>query len=299
MTSLKRSRDNKQYSYDWPWVILLLGPGLFLLCLLILIPVIGTIITSMNRDITFMDSKWVGLSNYTGLFKDTAFRQSMRFTISFIAVSVPLELFFGLGLALLMNYKSSFRGIIRSLVLIPWAIPAVISGRIWELIYNVNYGLANYIIEQFGFEKVNWLGTSLGAFWAIIIADLWKTIPFVAIILLAGLASIPETLYQQAQIDGASFLRRFYSITLPLLRPVIVVALLFRTIDALRIFDLVFILTSGGPGGSTTSLSQLGFKYFVGGDFGYGSTLSVIIFLCALALSLLVIKFGKFSQEAI
>ena len=276
-----------------------LAPAVVLLCVLILVPVAGTIVNSMFRDITFMGRKWIGFDNYLRLMGDRAFLQSLRFTLSFIAVSVPLEIFCGMGLAILMHVQSPYRPLIRTVVLIPWAIPAAISGRIWELIYNVNYGLANNLISLFGFEHVNWLGTSAGAFWAIIIADLWKTTPFVAIILLAGLSAIPETLYQQASVDGAAFIRRFFSITLPLLRPVMVVAVLFRTIDALRIFDLIYILTSGGPGGSTTSLSLLGYKYFIGGDFGYGSALSVAIFLCAFLLSMLVIRWGRFSKEVV
>ena len=287
----------KKVSIDSIWVAWFLFPTLLLLGVLILIPVCGTLFTSLLRDVTFLQSQWSGFDNYIRLFRDPAFHQSFLFTLSFIMASVPLELLFGLGLALLMHKQSPFRGLIRGLVLIPWAIPAAISGRVWELIYNVNYGLANFFITQLGYEPMNWLGTSAGAFWAIVIADLWKTMPFVAIILLAGLSAIPETLYHQAQIDGASFTRRFFLITLPLLRPVIIVAVLFRTIDALRIFDLIYILTSGGPGGSTTSLSLLGYEYFIGGDFGYGSTLSVIIFLCAFVLSLLVIRLGRFSRE--
>lgn len=285
------------FSSDTFWIVTFLLPCIIPLVVLILVPVAGTLFTSFLQDITFMQPKLVWVKNYLRLFHDSAFSQSFSFTILFILISVPLETVFGMGLALLMHFKSPFRGIIRALVLVPWAIPAAISGRIWEVIYNVNYGLANHFISLFGFERVNWLGTTVGAFSAIVLADLWKTMPFVALILLAGISAIPETLYQQAEVDGAAFIRRFFSITLPLLRPVIVVALLFRTIDALRIFDLIYILTSGGPGGATTSLSLLGYKYFIGGDFGYGSTLSVIIFLCAFILSIIVIKFGKFRQE--
>lgn len=291
------SKKQRNISSDSLWIAGFLFPGIAFLVIFILIPVFGTLFTSLVSDITFMKRQWAGLDNYIRLFNDSAFRQSLGFTILFILVSVPLETVAGMGLALLMHVKSPFRGVIRAIILIPWAIPAAVTGRIWEVIYNVNYGLANYLVSMAGFDPVNWLGTASGAFIAIVLADLWKTMPFVAIILLAGLSSIPETLYQQARIDGASFVRRFFSITLPLLRPVIVVALLFRTIDALRIFDLIYILTSGGPGGSTTSLSLLGYKYFIGGDYGYGSTLSVVIFLCAFLLSLVVIRLGRFSRE--
>lgn len=289
--------SKKQGLSDKVWILAFLLPSVLILSIFILVPVGGTVFTSMFRDITFMPRQWTWFQNYTRLFEDSAFRQSFSFTLLFILVSVPLETVAGMGLALLMNVKSPFRGLIRAIILVPWAIPAAITGRVWELIYNVNYGLANFLISSLGGQPVNWLGTTVSAFSAIVLADLWKTMPFVAIIVLAGLSAIPETLYQQAEVDGATFVRRFFSITLPLLRPVIVVVLLFRTIDALRIFDLIYILTSGGPGGSTTSLSLLGYKYFIGGDYGYGSTLSVVIFLCAFALALVVIRLGRFSQE--
>jgi multiple sugar transport system permease protein len=128
-------------------------------------------------------------------------------------------------------------------------------------------------------------------------ADAWKTTPFVAILLLAGLSAIPEDLYRQAEVDRAGYVQRFFRITLPLLRPVLVVALLFRTIDSLRIFDLVFVLTKGGPGGSTTSLSLYGYQSFVGGDFGYGSAISVVLFLLAFLLSILYLRAGRFGRE--
>ena len=132
---------------------------------------------------------------------------------------------------------------------------------------------------------------------ALVASDVWKTTPFTALIFLAGLSAIPENIYRQAQVDGANFLQRFFRITIPVLRPIIVVCFLFRTIDALRVFDLIFILTGGGPGGSTTSLSLLGYKYFIGGDYGYGSAISVVLFLCALGLSILYVRSGRYSEE--
>jgi multiple sugar transport system permease protein len=182
---------------------------------------------------------------------------------------------------------------------VPWAVPAAVSARVWELIYNFHYGLLNSVLEYFpaGAGPINWLGTPLGAAGALIAADVWKTTPFVAIILLAGLSAIPENIHRQAQIDGAGFVRRLFRITVPLLRPILVVCFLFRTIDALRVFDLVYILSGGGPGGSTTSLSLYGYRYYVGGDYGYGSAVSVVLFLCALALSVLYVHAGRYREE--
>jgi multiple sugar transport system permease protein len=278
--------------------LLFLLPLVVLLALFVALPVLGTVWTSFFRDITFLGRKWVGVRNYARLLDDPGFWQSLRFTVLFIAVSVPLELVGGMIVALLLNHPSRLRALLRACVLVPWAIPAAVSARVWELIYNYTYGLANFVVQGLGLagEPVNWLGSSLGAFWAIVLTDAWKTTPFVAIILLAGLSAIPQSIYQQAYVDGAHFVQRFFAITLPLLKPVIVVALLFRTIDALRIFDPIYVLTSGGPGGETTSLSILGYRYLVGGDYGYGSAVSVVIFLIALSLSVLYVKLGGFEE---
>ena len=213
-------------------------------------------------------------------------------------MSVSLELVLGMLFALILNENIPGRGFLRVAVLIPWVIPVAIAGRIWELIYNYEFGLLNYMAVRSGLagSAINWLGSATGAFFAIVISDVWKTTPFITLILLAGLSTISEDLYKQARIDGTGFIQRFFHITLPVLKPVIIVALLFRTIDAVRIFDLIYVLTGGGPGGSTTSLSLYAYNYYLSGDFGYGSAVSLIIFLTAGILSILYLKFGKFSE---
>ena len=209
-----------------------------------------------------------------------------------------MELFLGLIFAMVVNRPTPIRGFLRVSLIIPWAMPAAVSGRVWELIYNYSFGLANFAIISAGIadRPVNWLGSKWGAFFAIVAADVWKTTPFVAIILLAGLQAIPDELYQQAEVDSASLFRRFTTITLPLLRPALTVGLLFRTIDALRIFDTVYVITGGGPGGSTSSLSLYAYRYFLAGDFGYGSAISVLLFIIALSLSAVYLKVGRFRE---
>lgn len=278
------------YSFLLPLLVFILA--------FIFLPVAGTLFTSLFRDITFLEKEFVLFENYVHLFRDPGFWQAFRFTLLFLAVSVPMEMVLGLLFAALLNHPIPFRGWLRACVLIPWAVPSAISGRTWELIYNYNYGLANFLFLKMGFtnEPINWLGTSAGAFFSLVISDSWKTAPFVAIILLAGLQAIPEELYSQARVDRANFLQRFYKITLPLLKPVLIVALLFRTIDALRIFDLVYVLTKGGPGGATTSFSMYGYRYFLAGDFGYGSSVSVVLFIIALGLSVLYVRIGRWSR---
>jgi trehalose/maltose transport system permease protein len=283
----------------------LLGEFLFLFPLLafvvglVLVPVIGTLADSLRQDVSFLPRLFVGTENYRNLWADPSFRQALRFTCLFALASVPLEMLLGLCVALLLSCRSPARGLLRAVVLIPWAIPAAVSGKVFELVYNYHYGLANHLAVMFRLSDapVNWLGSPAGAFAALVAADTWKTTPFVAIILLAGLSGIPEELYRQAEVDRAGAWTRFFRITLPLLRPVLLVALLFRTIDALRIFDLVFVLTGGGPGGSTTSLSLYGYGYFADGDFGYGSAVSVVLFAVAFGLSLLYVKAGRFDRE--
>ena len=276
-------------------------PLLGFIVLFILVPVVGTFINSMFQDATFTAKRFNLFDNYKHLWTDPGFFKALKFTLLFVLISVPIELVLGLAFALVLNLDIPFRGILRGCILIPWAIPAAISARTWELIYNYSYGLANFICLTLGLssQPVNWLGTSFGAFSAVVLADVWKTTPFVAIILLAGLQAIPRELFDQARTDRANSWQIFFRITLPILRPIVIVALLFRTIDALRVFDLIYVLTHGGPGGSTASVSHYAYTHFVSGDFGYGSAISVVLFVTALVFSVVYVKAGKFSTEAL
>ena len=279
-------------------------PLLIFIFLFVFIPITGTLINSFYRDLTFLPKKFVFLQNFNRLMSDRSFWQSVKFTLFFTFVSVPIQLVIGFIFALLLNKTIPFSGLIRAVVLIPWAVPAAISARTWELIYNYHYGLAQYIIKISGIsdKPLNLLGSEVGAFWALVLADSWKTAPFIAVIILAGLSSIPKELYRQAKIDGSGFINTFFKITVPIIKPVIIVALLFRTIDSLRIFDTIYVLTHGGPGGSTTSTSIYGYQFFLSGDFGYGSCVSVLLFTITLIISMLYIKtirFGEVKNERI
>ena len=279
--------------------LLFLLPLLLMVLAFIAVPVAGTIYDSFFRDVTFLPRQFLGVENYRALLADRAFYQALRFTLLFTLASVPLEMVLGLTFALILNRPLPLRGLLRAAVLVPWAIPAAVSGRAFELIYNYSYGLANYLVLTLGLSDapVSWLGTSYGAFASLIIADAWRTTPFTAIILLAGLSAIPEDLYRQATIDGAGPLQQFARVTVPLLKPVLIVALLFRTIDALRVFDVIYVITGGGPGGSTDGLSLYAYQYFLSGDFGYGSAISVLLFAVALALSILYVRMSGFGRE--
>ncbi|MDA8244114.1 MAG: sugar ABC transporter permease [Elusimicrobia bacterium] len=280
---------------------LFVAPLLAAVFALIVFPIAGTLLSSFYSDVSFLGREFVWLGNYLQAFSDPGFRQSLGFTLMFIAAAVPLELAIGTAFAVVLDQELPLRGLWRASVLIPWAIPSAVSARIWELIYNYNYGLANMLLGVSGLSSapVNWTGSAPGAFLALLAADVWKTAPFVALIVLAGLQAVPQDLRWQARIDRATSWQAFRLVTLPLLKPVLVVALLFRTIDTLRIFDVIYVLTGGGPGGATTSVSLYAYRYFAGGDFGYGSAVSMILFAVSFGLSYLYVRLSGFREGAV
>lgn len=235
---------------------------------------------------------YVGLENYRKLIHDQVAVRSLFNTFVFVFSSTSLELIFGMVIALLIHKKFRGRGVVRAAILIPWAIPTVVASQMWRFILNDQYGFLN--LALFGKEVASykaWLANPSFALLAIIIADVWKTSSFSALLLLAGLQTIPDDLYEAARIDGASSWQQFWRITLPLLKPAILIAILFRTMDAFRVFDLVFVMTQGGPADATNVLQFYGYKkIFAEGFLGYGSTISVLVFLTVLAISLLYIK---------
>ena len=276
----------------------LLPLGMFILGFLLL-PVLGGFWMSLWRDVTFLSRKFIGLENYTRMFQDFQFWNAAWFTLLFAGCSVLIELVLGTLVALVINEKIPLRGLFRGVALLPWVIPCVIGARIWQLIFRYDYGLANFILNQSLGLSVNWLGSPFGAFASLVGADVWRTTPFVAIIILAGLQTVRVVLYEQAKVDGAGLWQRFRNITLPSIRPFLIVALLFRTIDALRVFDIIYVITGGGPGGRTISLSLYGYKYFLLGDFGYGAAVSIVLFLSAFAIALLYMWTGKFREAVL
>jgi ABC-type sugar transport system permease subunit len=240
----------------------------------------------------WLGQKFVGWENYTDLLTDPVALDSLVTTMSFVVVTASAEVILGLGMALILNASFRGRGLLRAIVLIPWAMPTVVSSQMWRFIFNDRYGLFNYFL--FG-DKTHLYIAPLAepelALMAIMVADIWKTSSFASLIILAGLQTIPEELYEAAAIDGARPWQRFRHITLPLLKPALLLALLFRTIDALKVFDLVFVMTQGGPADATNVLQFYGYKKsFAEGMIGYGSALSVAVFLLSMLLSILYIR---------
>lgn len=263
-------------------------PAAALLFFVTLYPVAYVAYLSLHRRLLIFDiSRFVGFDNYFFLLRDDRFWNAFKNTAYFTALSVSLELILGLSIALLLSRSFRFKGIVRAILLIPWAIPTVVSARMWEWIYNTDFGILNYFLGV----KINWLGSPVWAMNAAVFMDVWKTTPFVAILLTAGLQVIPLELYQAARVDGAGNWSIFRRITLPLLMPVILVVLIFRTLDAFRVFDAVYVLTGGGPANTTETLSIYAYKVlFQTLQFGYGSTLSVVVFLCTGAISVFYIR---------
>ncbi|OGV96707.1 MAG: ABC transporter permease [Nitrospinae bacterium RIFCSPHIGHO2_02_39_11] len=263
-------------------------PALILLSLVTIYPIIYVFYLSLHRRLLIFNiSKFVWFENYLFLLNDNRFWNAFKNTIYFTVVSVSLELLIGLFVAVLLNRAFRLKGLMRAVILIPWAIPTVVSARMWEWMYNTDFGILNYVLGS----KINWLGSPFWAMNAAIFMDVWKTTPFVAILLIAGLQVIPQELYQAARIDGAGGWAIFRRITLPLLKPVILIVLIFRTLDAFRVFDAVYVLTGGGPANTTETLSIYAYKVlFQTLQFGYGSTLSAVVFLCTGIISIFYIR---------
>ncbi len=263
-------------------------PALSVITLVAVFPVFYVFYLSLHKKVlTFNISNFIGFDNYITLFADSRFWNALKNTIYFTGVSVAFELLLGLSIAVLLNRAFKGKGFMRAVVLIPWTIPTVVSAKMWEWIYNTDFGILNYIIGT----KVNWLGSPFWAINAAIFMDVWKTTPFVTLLLIAGLQVIPKDLYHAAKVDGAGNWYIFRKITLPLLMPVILVVLIFRTLDAFRVFDAIYVLTGGGPANTTETLSIYAYKVlFQLLQFGYGSTLSVIVFVCVGLISIFYVR---------
>ncbi len=250
---------------------------------------------------SILEPNYIGLDNYKHFAKQLTVKdgkmgrlgKTLLNTVNITVTSVFLELVLGLMIALVINRTFKGRGLIRAAVLVPWAIPTVVSARMWAFLYDGQTGIVAHWLAELGIIKDSGvlLTTQFGAFCSIILADVWKTTPYMALLLLAGLQGISADLYEASNIDGAARFQQFFKITLPLLKPTIVVALLFRTLDAFRIFDLIYVLTGGGPGNTSESISMYAYvTMFSQMEFGKGSTLSIIVFLCVSLISIAYIK---------
>jgi len=241
---------------------------------------------------------FIGLGNYARLFADSTFRGSIGVTFIFTIISVTLETIFGLGIALLINGNFPGRGLVRASILVPWAFPTIISAQIWLLMYNDRTGIVSYILQQMHLlaPGATLLQTNGGIVAATIITDVWKTTPFMALLLLAGLQVIPNELYEAASVDGSTRFQQFWTITLPMLAGPLVIALLFRTLASLGVFDLFYVLA----GSQVQTMASYSYSYMFTRstfDFASGVSASIVLFVIGLIISLLFTQLMRVTQR--
>ncbi|WP_377509341.1 carbohydrate ABC transporter permease [Octadecabacter sp. R77987] len=288
-----------------------LVPMLIMLALVAAWPLFRSIsfsFTDATADTIFNgQSSWVGFENYLerrvrsngevrwrGVLVDGDWWNAVWNTVRFSIVSVSLEAVLGLLVALVLNMEFKGRGLVRAAILIPWAIPTVVSARMWGWMLNDQFGVINYMMMGVGLidKPIAWTASSDTAMIAVLIVDVWKTTPFMALLMLAGLQMIPRDMYEAAKLDGIHPVKVFFRVTLPLLRPAILVAVIFRALDALRIFDLIYLLTPQSD--STVTMSVLSYRELQQfGDYGEGSAMSTLLFLIITLFVLMYIKLGK------
>jgi len=259
-------------------------------------PLVTTVLNSFRRVESALPKApkpFVGLHNYAYILSDSDFWNAVRNTLYFTFFNTGLELVLGVGLGVLMFQPMRGRWLLRVAVILPWALPTVVNAAMWRYYMNADYGPLNAFLVQTGIRQdyYSFLGSGTSAMNSVILVDVWKNTSLVAFFVLAGLQVIPKELYESAEIDGAGALRRFWSITLPLLRPVLAVVLVLRTIEAFKVFDVIYVMTRGGPASSTTSLALYAYKTaFSDQLFGIGSAISLVIVLFCLSLSLFYIR---------
>ncbi len=291
---MQQRKTLHQQDIRMAWLLIL--PSLILILGITLQPILTTFILSFFETSPgqIIPTKFVGFTHYLSFISDPVFWATIKRTLYFTFVSVGLEILLGLGIAQLINSHPPGWKFLRTSLIIPWAVPTIVNGFMWRWIYNADYGALNGLLFQLGFIKryVPWLISPQRAMNLVILADIWHTIPFVALILQAALATIPEELEEAAAVDGATAWQRFIRIRLPLLRPAILVALVIRSVEAFRVFDIIYVITSGGPAFGTVTISFLTYlETFSYGHIGNGSALSFIISLFTLGLAYFYIRF--------
>jgi multiple sugar transport system permease protein len=273
-------------------------------CLLatVVMPIGLAIRMSLYNDVLYkpQDYRFIGLGNYLRLVEDPVFWLTLSNSVVWVFSSVVLQFLAGLAAALLLHQTFKGRALVRTLTLLPWIIPGVVVGLIWEWLYQPNYGVINDLLLRAGLmhDRVAWLSSPDLAMPAVVFTNVWRGIPFFAIMLLAGLQAIPDELYEAAHVDGAGMLGRFWHITLPLLRPIIVVATATRIIWTFNYADLIFVMTGGGPANATqiTSTYTL-MQAYSNLDFGYAGALSVVLLLIMLAFTAAYLRISRGVEE--
>ncbi len=278
------------------------APALIVVAAVTIFPIVYSVIMSLsNVTVTGSGIALNGftLNNYSIVLRNSTWHYALGFTIVYTFVTVAVELVIGTMIALVLQRLTAGRGAMMALLLLPWSMITVINAELWLYIYNGVYGVADAILGDVGLGQPNILGTNLPAIIGLMIADIWKTTPFVAIIVLAGLVMLPGDIYEAAEVDGSSGWSTFWRITVPLLRPTLAIAVLFRVLQAFGLFDLPYVMTNGGPGTATTSLAILGYKaIFQNLNFGTGAavatTTALLVLLgCLISLRAFKVQVGR------
>ncbi|CAN5610686.1 sugar ABC transporter permease [soil metagenome] len=279
--------------------ILLVSPAMILLTLVVLFPIGRSVVYSFQRvapEGGRFRSSWVWFDNYRFMGTDPAVRTALRNTLIFTVGEVVLVIGIAMATALLLNHRFGRFGAFRIVMLIPWAIAPVANAVLWKWILHGSYGVLNAVLLKLGLidEYKIWLGEAGLALRMVLLADVWKSVPFIALLLLAGLQNIPRPLYRAAKLDGATLLQRFRFVTLPGLRTPLTLAIILQSIWAIKVFDLIYVLTKGGPADGTLMMNFLAYRVtFNFLDFGYGAALANVLFLSMLILSFVYIKVLK------
>ena len=278
---------------SWRAVLPFLMPAFIFVFAVLIFPALYSLYASFfNWPLNDASAReFIGLKNYVTLFKDPEFWNSLRLQFGFIIVAIPIELVLGFGAALLLNREFPGGGIVRSLILLPVFVLPVISGFTWRFMLQPDYGPINWIINALGGKQILWLNDPSLAYVAVIVQDIWRMWPFMFMLLYAGLTTIPHELYEAARIDGASWGQSFKHITLPMLKPTIISALLLRLIDALRIFSEVYTMTEGGPGSATLLFSlythRQAFSFY---KVGLASAMAILLLVISVTLALALVR---------
>lgn len=273
----------------------LLVPSILVVFGVVIYPIVKTTITSFHAVDSALPGSYpgVGLRNYTFALSSAEFWASVARTAYFTALSTGLELILGMAVALLLAAPLRARWLFRTVVVLPWALPTIVNAAMWRYMFNGQYGVINAALTQLHVTDSYhpWLSSPFIALTILAIADVWKNVPLVAFFLLAGLSTIPRELYETAKVDNVGPVRAFFAITLPLIRPMILVVLVLRTIEAFKVFDIVYVMTGGGPANGTQSVTFYAYKSaFSDQYFGYGSALAYLIVLFILVLSVLYMR---------
>jgi len=273
---------------------LFIAPNMLLFFTFMIIPILFTFYISFHEWGLFGKPIFTGIENYTRMFRDKVFWTSLGNTVYYTAGTVPLSAALGLIGALMLNQKVPMRAFFRTIFFAPVVVSLVAAGLIWSWMFNPNYGLFNEILGHFGVSGVDWLSSSTWAMPAVILTTLWVRIGYCLVIYLAGLQAVPESLYEAADMDGANGWQKFWRVTLPMLKPTTTFILVMEVIHGFMVFDLIYTMTNGGPGYSTTVIVQYIYqKAFTEGEMGYASAIGTFFFFVVMIMTMVQMRIGR------